>query len=334
MQKPCCTVNHPQGYPKFLAAAYVKIGRNGLGHALLSPSKVQTDLGDQNTVTVICKTTYPFGQQLVYTIKADKAFDFFVRVPNWYIPEISYVRVDHEDLQALDPDPLTGMHKVSIGAGTSTLKYELGARVRVEARARDTVAVYHGALLYALDVGADISSTRPRAFTKQPLRDDEFVPETRDYSIENTTAWAVAVDPTTLKLHTRSPDADPSLSSEEEEEHELPNPIFERGAPPTFMTVQACEIEWGYYKAVPDLPPLPHARRCTSKPFTARLIPYGAAKIHMAELPTMDLSSSSSLSSPSSSSSSSSPSPSSSDSDIDQIGAVRKTSGRHEKAEL
>lgn len=40
--QPCCTVNHPQGLPKFIAQAYARNGKDGIVHALLSPVKVKT----------------------------------------------------------------------------------------------------------------------------------------------------------------------------------------------------------------------------------------------------------------------------------------------------
>jgi hypothetical protein len=42
--KPCCTVNHPQGLPKFIAQAYGRHGDDGLVHALLGPARVQTQV--------------------------------------------------------------------------------------------------------------------------------------------------------------------------------------------------------------------------------------------------------------------------------------------------
>jgi hypothetical protein len=56
------------------------------------------------------------------------------------------------------------------------------------------------------------------------------------------------------------------------------------------MTAQACDIHWGYSKGVPANPPPPEERNCIGRPRQVRLIPYGAAKIHIAEFPTVDLS--------------------------------------------
>ena len=314
--QPCCTVNHPQGYPKFLSAAYVRVGDNGVGHALLSPSQATISLGGRSSVSVQCETRYPFENQLLYTITAEEPFDFFVRVPDWYLPESSHIRINHDAVQPLDPDAGTGMHKIAIPAGRTSVRYVLGARIRVVRRANNAVSVYRGALLYALDIGMDVQSQAPRAWTQQYLSDNEIVPDARDYVVTNMTAWAVAIDPATLAFRSgRPPRSNAAVAGATDQIHVSPlqngdddddddddddndngqtapldNPIFTPGAPPGSITVRACEIEWDCPNGVPADPPSSTARECKSEPFTARLIPYGAAKIHMAELPTMDLS--------------------------------------------
>ena len=301
-------MNHPQGYPKFLSAAYVRVGGNGLGHALLGPSQATVSLGERKSVSVQCETSYPFENQLLYTITAEEPFDFFVRVPDWCVPEASHIRINDDATQPLSPDVATGMHKIAIPAGRTSVRYVLGARIRVVRRANKAVSVYHGALLYALDVGMDVRSDAPRAWTQQYLSDDEVVPEAKDYVVTNTTAWAIAIDPATLTFRSgRLPRSDAAAAAAVDQIHVSPlhddddddddgqpvpldNPVFTPGAPPGSITVRACEVEWDCPKGVPADPPSLTARECTSEPFTARLIPYGAAKIHMAELPTVDLS--------------------------------------------
>jgi hypothetical protein len=54
--------------------------------------------------------------------------------------------------------------------------------------------------------------------------------------------------------------------------------------------VRACEIAWGIYKGVPDVPPPKAERQCLGDVFEARLEPLGAAKLHMVDLPSIDLS--------------------------------------------
>ena len=52
--------------------------------------------------------------------------------------------------------------------------------------------------------------------------------------------------------------------------------------------MRACEIAWGIYKGVPDVPPPKAERKCLGDVFEARLEPLGAAKLHMVDLPSIN----------------------------------------------
>lgn len=271
-QYPCCTVNHPQGYPKFVTHSWGLVEETGLAHVLLSPSTVKTSLA-----TIECDTAYPFDHTLRYTITSPHGLDLYLRVPSWHVPETSTLTLGDSSTPAfLHPDPATGMHRVRIPSGSTTLTYALGARIRAEPRANNTVAVYYGSLLYALDVGQANTSSNPHMYNDargSGIADIPF-PQARDYYIFNTTAWNIAIDPSTLEYHDGG--------------SELPTPIFEYGAPPSYMTVRGCEIEWALYlEATPGA--VPENRTCVGESGTYRLIPYGSAKVHMSELPVVGL---------------------------------------------
>ncbi|KAI9759486.1 MAG: hypothetical protein M4579_002326 [Chaenotheca gracillima] len=280
---PCCTVNHPQGYPKFLSASIVKVGDIGLGHALLSPASAYVTLANSNDVFVNCSTNYPFENVLQYTIRANSAFDFYVRVPGWYVDKDSSISVNGGKSGPLAPDPSTGMHKLSLDGGDSTVTYTLGVGIVVEQRANDTVAVRYGSLLYAVDVTESVQILPPTDYGSQQTLASKYVtPQTHDYRINGTSPWAVAIDPSTLRYTSKSSNTSTAINP-------LPNPIFTSGAPPGSITVSACSIEWGYFKGVPANPPLKGNRNCTGDVFEVKMIPYGAAKLHMAELPVTSL---------------------------------------------
>ncbi|KAK0637055.1 hypothetical protein B0T17DRAFT_588031 [Bombardia bombarda] len=271
-QYPCCTVNHPQGYPKFVTHSWGYVGDNGLAHILLGPSMVDTPLA-----VIECDTAYPFDNTLQYTINSSKDFDLYVRVPSWFTPDTSSIRIG-DSSSALQPDPETGLHRIRVSSGSTTINYTIGAAIRAETRANNTVAVYYGNLLYALDVGSSVKSSYPHAYYDAQGEGLDYLPfpELRDYYVNNSKAWNVAIDPSTLQYHGLGGGAT------------LPTPIFEYGAPPTYVTVQGCEIAWGLYLgATPDL--VPNDRTCLGGSSTYRLIPYGSAKVHMSELPVVEL---------------------------------------------
>ncbi|KAA6410277.1 MAG: hypothetical protein FRX48_05698 [Lasallia pustulata] len=260
---PCCTVNHPQGYPKFLSASFVGVGDNGLGHALLSPAIVITTLRSGNAVTVSCNTDYPFGNTLVYTINATSPLTF-------------------SSDQSLSPNTSTSMHMISINSGQSTITYILSANIVIEPRANSTIAVHYGALLYALSIGEQTSVGPPTNWQNRTAYPSDYAPpQSHDWTINNTTAWDYAIDPSTLKYQSRTP-SNSTIQS-------LLNPIFTSGAPPGNITAMACEIAWPIAKGVPAAVPVPGQKNCTEPTVQVTLVPYGAAKIHMAEFPTVQL---------------------------------------------
>ena len=270
-QYPCCTVNHPQGYPKFVTHSWGHVDNTGLAHILLAPTRVSTDMA-----VIECATAYPFDHTLNYTISSASGFDLYVRVPHWYDSSSSNIGFVDGFRHALEPDRETGLHRVSIPAGDSTIIYQLGATVRTERRANDTVAVYFGSLLYALDVGSSVTSSVPHLFydARGPGNDSIPFPQVRDYYINNTRSWNIAIDPVSITYY-GIPDG-----------ARLPTPAFDYGAPPNHMTVQGCEIAWDLHMGITPGPP-PADRVCVGGTGVYKLVPYGSAKVHMSELPVI-----------------------------------------------
>ena len=266
---PCCAVNHPQGWPKYLQAMFTGAGDNGLAHTLLGPATVSTTLGDGTQVTVATNTTYPFTPVLAYTIQASAAFTLYVRVPAWQTaPPAVTVNGAAATLPAADTH---GMLAIPVPSGASTVTYTLAPEIALERRGNDTVAVHHGALLYALDLGQTVTTAPPA---------DAGTPTTaQTVFYNNTQPWNLALN--TSSLQYVGPDAANASAVT------LPNPLFDYQAPPGYITAQACEIAWDLFNGVPGPVPLDGSRTCTADPVTVTLRPYGSVRARMVELPIM-----------------------------------------------
>ena len=272
---PCCTVELPQGYPKFLSASFVKKGADGIVHALLGPAEVVTRTNNGHRIKICCETNYPFSHKLQYHINAGGPFKFSFRVPSWAILAESELLVNGKTMD-LSPNVVTGAQTMLLGKGRSRVEVHFGAKIRVEHQANEAVSIYHGALLYAVSVNGDYLSQRPArypGFTAPP--------DAKDWTILPRTPWNVAIDISTLYF----------CEYRNREAEHLPEAIWREDGPPVSISVLACQIDWdltndGY---APDPPKRGH-RNCTGRSFPMELRPYGSAKLHMAELPTVDLS--------------------------------------------
>lgn len=254
----------------------MKNGDNGLVHSLLTPATVRTTVNGKS-VMVECQTNYPFEDSLHYNVQAEAPFDFYVRQPTWASDATITSSAGSSSYNAE-----TGLHKMSMPAGASAMNYHINTPLRIEHRANDTVAIHRGALLYAAEISADISSTGPHNYTSQELYQADYAPpESRDYTMLNTTEWNIAIDPSTLVYHPANNEG--SVGA-------LPTPIFASGSPQMYITVKACLIDWPLFKgSVPGNVIPKSERECRGDVFEAKMVPYGSAKVRMTDLPTIEL---------------------------------------------
>ncbi|KAI1390096.1 uncharacterized protein F4822DRAFT_224318 [Hypoxylon trugodes] len=268
---PCCTVNHPQAYPKFLANSFTLTEDGGIAHVHLIPGSVATSLGN-NKVTIQADTNYPFGMNIRYTITSFSDFSFYVRIPGWADKSSTITLPGGKTTQISPSDQ--GLQKVDVGRGINFVSVNFNTEPRVVTRANNTAAIYYGPLLYSLYIEADVSDTPPVAFSGDTIPSASTTSHTHDHVIEPASTWNIAIDTSQIKV------AQADVST-------LSNPIWDLGAPPNELRVAAVEIDWPLeYDTAADPPLEP---KIIGKPFSARFVPFGSAKIHMAHLPVVEM---------------------------------------------
>ncbi|KAK7060778.1 hypothetical protein VNI00_000510 [Paramarasmius palmivorus] len=257
---PCCTVNHPQGWPKFVSNAFLKTSDNqGLVHLYLGPFKTTTVLGQDNSVTVEVDTLYPFSDTLTTKVTATKPFKYYVRIPSWVTGgTISSAEGSNNPLS-----PSNGLQEVDIPAGISSFTLTLPAEIAIESRPHNSVAVHRGPFTYAFDIQRK----------QTVLKTDPNEPHAMDLQFDATEDWEYAIDPASLQFHSTS------LSK-------LPSPIFDSGLPPLSITARACKVNWTlagdtYASSPPENPD------CVGEEREITLWPFGATKLRIGEFPVM-----------------------------------------------
>ncbi|KAH8817480.1 duf1680 domain-containing protein [Xylogone sp. PMI_703] len=274
---PCCTVNHPQAYPKFLANAFVSTEDGGIAHVYLVSSSAVTSTGG-NLININARSGYPFSFDINYDISASKPFNFYVRVPTWAGKASSIQGPGTQGKTKLSPSS-NGLHKILIPSGSNTtFRVSLDTQPHVTYLANNTAAIYYGPLLYSLALEYNETSSAPlRYYDETLLGSNTTDAHTHDHSIVPTTPWNIAIDPTQIKV----------VSNLDTSDKDLPSPVWKLGAPPIEIRIAAVEIDWPLAYDSPANPP--ENPTIKGKPFNARFVPYGSAKIHMAQLPVVDL---------------------------------------------
>jgi len=285
---PCCTVNHPQGYPKFWAHSFMADqALDTIMHIFLGPAQLSTTLSNNNAVNVTVDTLYPFASTLKYTITAAKPFTFSIRVPT-YAQGNSGSTISVGNAKAT---PLTvnanSLHSISVKAGATTVQVTLAMPLEVRTVANGSVVVNRGPINYAVELPFNDTTTaswrNPQALSDTenlfpavtPNYTTQFIPQDQDHTLLPTTDWRIAINPTTIKVVDNSA----QITS-------LGQYPWAPGAQPITLTAKACNINWSIlHNAAAPPPQSPNA--CIGSVFDVTLAPFGAAKLRLGQIPTM-----------------------------------------------
>ncbi|KAF8157818.1 hypothetical protein B0H34DRAFT_430303 [Crassisporium funariophilum] len=285
---PCCTVNHPQAYPKFWSHSFMTDeSDNSLVHVFLGPATFAGTIGKSNHVKVNVDTLYPFGLTFKYTVTASRSFSFKIRVPDWAKNSQSTIAVNHAKASSLKPDALTSLQTVRASAGTTTIEIALNAPLEIGSRMNNAISVTRGPLVYAVELSHN-TTVAPGLRSAQALVDVERLfpnapPQyltptdnhTQDNTLLPTTEWRLAIDPSTLQVNDQST----HITS-------MPYYAWAPGAQPVSMSAKACQIEWGLVSGTASAPPL-SPNTCVGDAFEVKLVPFAGAKLRLGEIPTM-----------------------------------------------
>ena len=261
---PCCTVNHPAGFPKFITHSWMKTwDQKSLVHVLLGPSHVTTQMNG-GAVDVVAATNYPFDKQLVYTVNAAKPFNLNLRIPGW-VKNATYA-VNSGSAKAVSANSAS-QQVLAIPAGKTTVTFTLPQTTVVTPNpsGNNSVYIHRGPLHYVADVpfSSNVVNTWPQY----------GLSNVRDLSFDPTQPWNHAIDPNSLVFH----DANVATGS-------LPSPVFDAGKAPYSFTATACSVDWSttgnqFVDGTPNKP------TCTGAKQNITLVPYGAAKLRIGQLP-------------------------------------------------
>ena len=243
----CCTANFNQGWPKFALNAFFHQG-NTVVNAMLIPSELKA-----GGIRIRLDTDYPFRNRAKYTIEADKAFTFQIRIPTFA-----------EQLTVNGEQKTTEDQVFAIQPGKTEIELSFETSARFITRPHDLYAVKAGSLLFALPIAHErkmYEYTREGVERKHPYCDYELYPKSD---------WNYGYCGTELEVVCGDVDAVP----------------FSSVHPPVTVKTTACKIGWGYadgYDTVCDK--VPQSREPLSEEEEITLHPYGCAKLRMTEMP-------------------------------------------------
>lgn len=285
---PCCLANMHQGWPKLVESMWMATQDNGLAAIIYGPSVVNAKVGKGENVKIIEETEYPFSGsvRMIIELVKESEFPIQLRIPNW--AENTIVKYKDKSLQAHQG---TYLVLKEVWNDRDTIDIEFPMDVRIERRYNNSASVLRGPLYFALRIGKEY---KPFHVHTDRIQSIDYL-GSRDWEIYPTTPWNYG-----LVLDESRPNKGISVKSNsigslpfadvgeiyynpsENNHMKWPNEA------PVVLTISCKRIPgWGMKNNSADLPPKSPVVSNEAVE-TLKLVPYGSARLRIAEFPVVE----------------------------------------------
>lgn len=251
----CCTSNGAQGYPKLANSVFAK-QRGAIVCALMLPATLTTKAFGAD-VSVNIETNYPFRHKAVYTVRVSKPAKFKLKIR---IPSFSKkVKLNGEYTEF---DKYVVIDKV--WSDEEKVEIELFDTPHLTARPYSLNVAEWGPLVFALPI-----KTRWEMLEYENKGVERRFPYC-DYYLHTDGEWSFGFGDKTLELEFAEGDIYP----------------FSTENPSVRLKANLTKIDWGFEDGYSDVANhIPNSRAALSEAEEMILIPYGATKLRLTEMP-------------------------------------------------
>jgi hypothetical protein len=255
----CCTANFNQGWPKFTSHLFARTQNNGIAAMLYAPATLTTTINNQ-PIVISLDTQYPWGEVLQFSIKAGITFPFYLRIPAW--ANSATVQINGGKAS---PAANSTYFLVQVQQGTTTITLTLPMSFYCDRRYNNAVSIYYGPILFAVDIQPNWTQLAHYEFNSS------------DWQALPIGPWAYAINIS---------DANPAAYLQMKVRPLGPSPFSSQGSPYVVSASGKLVDGWGEYYGAAEPPPVSPVRSShPSVPLS--LLPFGATKLRIAEIPTL-----------------------------------------------
>lgn len=256
----CCTANLHQGWPKFAASLWATTAQGGLAALAYAPCAVTAKMGAGPVVRIVEETDYPFAGEIRFRFGGEgpARFPLMLRVPGWC--EEATFRYGDEVALKLSGGQFHSVTRLWLPGREAVLNVPI--RTRLSRWYRNSLGVERGPLAFALQVGeawSKIEGSEPSPY----------------WEVYPTTPWNYG-----LLVDEEAPDT--SFGVETLSAGFQP---FDNVNAPVRLRARARRLpEWQMEQN--SAGPLPESPARSTQPLEeVVLVPYGCARLRVAEMP-------------------------------------------------
>jgi Beta-L-arabinofuranosidase, GH127 catalytic domain/Beta-L-arabinofuranosidase, GH127 middle domain len=150
----CCQHNVAFGWPYFAEHLWLATADNGLAAALYAPSEVTAKVGDGTEVRISEETSYPFGDNIDFTIWTPAAirFPLYLRIPDW--AREAAIAIDGKILRGkLQPGCYAVINRDWKNGERVRLTFFPKIEARIWEKIGNSVSIRRGPLWFSLKIG-------------------------------------------------------------------------------------------------------------------------------------------------------------------------------------